>query len=155
VESITVTTETHISAVLEFESGVIGTLLASYDVWDHHLPRLEVYGTQGAVLMPDPNTYDGDVLLKRRTDADWRILPPATPAFAEPGTAAQFLRGPGVADLVAALDGEPQRANAEMASHIVDAMEAIDASSGSRRTVKLSTRTPRPLPITATKGSRT
>jgi hypothetical protein len=44
VESVTVTTSTHVTAVLEFTSGVIGTLIASYDVWDHHLPHLEVSG---------------------------------------------------------------------------------------------------------------
>jgi hypothetical protein len=40
------TTPTHISAILQFRSGVIGTLVASYDIWDHHLPWLEVYGTR-------------------------------------------------------------------------------------------------------------
>lgn len=79
VESITVTTPTHVCAVLEFRSGVIGTLVASYDVWDHHLPWLEVYGTQGTLSLPAPNTYDGDVLLKRHTDDEWQVLPPVTP----------------------------------------------------------------------------
>jgi predicted dehydrogenase len=37
VDSITVSTPTHASALLEFESGVVGTLLASFDVWDHSL----------------------------------------------------------------------------------------------------------------------
>jgi predicted dehydrogenase len=147
VESITVTVPTHASAVLEFESGVIGSLLASFDVWDHHLPRLEVYGTEGTLSLPDPNTYDGDVLLKRHTDDDWRVLPPVIPAFAEPGSMDQYMRGPGVADLVAALDGAPQRTSAQLACHVLEAIEGIESSSISGSAVILSTRTPRPEPI--------
>jgi predicted dehydrogenase len=128
VESVTVTVPTHVSAVLQFSSGVVGTLLASFDAWDHHLPRIEVYGTEGTLGLPDPNGYDGDVLLKRRTDDGWRVLPPVIPPFAEPGTKDQFLRGPGVADLVAALGGAPQRAGAPLAYHVLEAIQAIETS---------------------------
>jgi predicted dehydrogenase len=153
VDSITVTTPTHASAVLEFESGVIGTLLASFDVWDHHLPRLEVYGTEGTISLPDPNTFDGDVLVKRHTDDDWRVLAPVIPMFAEPGSVDQYLRGPGVADLVAALDGAPQRASAQLACHVLEAIEGIETSSRSGKTVTLSTRTPRPEPVAQPEGA--
>jgi predicted dehydrogenase len=134
VESVTVTTPTHVTAVLEFACGVVGTLIASYDVWDHHLPHLEVYGTEGTLCLPDPNTYDGDVLLRRHTDDEWHVLPPVAPLFAEPGSAAQLQRGPGVADLVAAIDGAPQRASAALACHVLEAIESIETSwdSGSR-----------------------
>ena len=147
VDSITVTTATHASAVLEFESGVIGTLLASFDVWDHHLPRLEVYGTQGTLSVPDPNTFDGDVLVKGHADDDWRVLPPVIGVFAEPGTMDQYLRGPGVADLVAALDGAPQRATARLACHVLEVIEGIETASRTGGSVTMSTRVPRPEPV--------
>ena len=38
---ISVTTPTHISALLSFESGAVGTLMTSFDVWASELPRLE------------------------------------------------------------------------------------------------------------------
>jgi predicted dehydrogenase len=144
VESVTVTTPTHVCAVLEFRSGVIGTLIASYDVWDHHLPWLEVYGTQGTLSLPDPNTYDGDVLLKRHTDDNWRVLPLVTPPFAAPGSADQLQRGPGVADLVDSLGGGPQRAGAALACHVLDAIEAIAKSSESGTRITMTTRAERP-----------
>lgn len=147
VDSITVTVPTHACAVLEFASGVIGTLLASFDVWDHHLPRLEVYGTEGTLSVPDPNTFDGDVLIKRHADEDWRVLEPVIPPFAEPGTTDQYLRGPGVADLVAALHGAPQRATAPLACHVLEAIEGIETASRTGGTVTLSTRVPRPQPV--------
>jgi predicted dehydrogenase len=144
VESVTVTTPTHISAVLQFRSGVIGTLIASYDVWDHHLPWLEVYGTRGTLSLPDPNTYDGDVLLKRHTDDEWQVLPPVIPLFAASGSTDQFQRGPGVADLVDALNGAQQRASAALACHVLDVIDAIETSGASGTTVTMTTRVGRP-----------
>jgi predicted dehydrogenase len=148
VDSVTVTTPTHVSAVLEFRSGVIGTLLASFDAWDHHLPRIELYGTEGTLTVPDPNGFDGDVLLKRHADADWTVLAPVLTPSAEPGSLDQHLRGPGVADLVAALDGAPQRANAQLACHVLEAIEAIEGSNGAA--VSLATTVPRPEPVVPT-----
>jgi predicted dehydrogenase len=144
VGSVTVTTPTHVCAVLEFRSGVIGTLIASYDVWDHHLPWLEVYGTRGTLSLPDPNTYDGDVLLKRHTDDEWQVLPPVTPPFAAPGYPGQLQRGPGVADLVDALEGAPQRAGTALACHVLDAIEAIEKSSESGTRITMTTLAERP-----------
>jgi predicted dehydrogenase len=147
VEAVTVTTPTHVAAVLEFASGVIGTLLASYDVWDHHLPHLEVYGTLGTLALPDPNEFDGDVRLRRHTDDGWQVLPPVLPLFAEPGSAGQLQRGPGVADLVAAVGGTPHRAGAALACHVLDAIEAIETSVGTGAGVGLTTRVDRPEPV--------
>lgn len=144
VESITVTTPTHVSAVLEFRSGVIGTLVSSYDIWDHHLPWLEVYGTQGTLSLPDPNMYVGDVLLKRHTDDEWQVLPPVAPLFAAPESTDQLERGPGVADLVDEIGGAPQRASAALACHVLDAIEAMKTSSESGTRVTLTTQAARP-----------
>jgi predicted dehydrogenase len=119
--------------------------LASFDMWDHHLPSIEVYGTEGTLTVPDPNTFDGDVLLKRRTDDDWQRPAPVFPPSAEPGSPDQYLRGPGVADLVAALDGEPQRASAQLACHVLEAIQGIEGSHGAA--VQLSTRAERPEPL--------
>ena len=80
-------------------------VLASFDASTTTFPGWRCTAPKARSRLPDPNSYDGDVLLKRRTDDGWRVLPPVIPDFAEPGTADQYLRGPGVADLVAALDG--------------------------------------------------
>jgi predicted dehydrogenase len=149
VDSVTVTVPTHASAVLEFESGVVGTFLASFDVWDHHLPWLEVYGTEGTLSVPDPNRYDEDVLLKRHADDDWQVLPRVVPPFATPGTSEQYQRGPGVADLAATLDGAPQRADATLACHVLEVIEAVESGGP----VTLTTRAPRPEPVPQTEGT--
>ncbi|HEU5369624.1 MAG TPA: Gfo/Idh/MocA family oxidoreductase, partial [Ktedonobacterales bacterium] len=61
-QTINVETPTHIAGVLDFASGVIGTIITSFDVWSSRLPRIEIYGTRGSLGVPDPNTFGGPVL---------------------------------------------------------------------------------------------
>jgi predicted dehydrogenase len=62
---IPVNTPTHISGLLSFESGAVGTLMTTFDVWASELPRLELYGSEGTLSVPDPNTFGGPVRIKR------------------------------------------------------------------------------------------
>src|SRR5262245_19741015 len=61
---IEVKTPTHIAGVLDFESGPIATLVTSFDVWSHNVPRLEIYGSEGTLSLPDPNTFGGPVRVR-------------------------------------------------------------------------------------------
>ncbi len=58
---ISVKTPTTIHALLEFASGAMVTLSASWDVLAHRHPNMELYGTEGALFLPDPNFFGGDV----------------------------------------------------------------------------------------------
>ena len=64
--------DTHISGSIEFVNGAIATLIASFDVWDSELPRLEIYGTKGTICIRDidavdgPNLFGGPVLVRER-----------------------------------------------------------------------------------------
>lgn len=55
--------DTFISGSMEFENGVIANLTTSWDMtysyWDSGLPMLEVFGTKGTLILPDPNTFGG------------------------------------------------------------------------------------------------
>src|SRR5215210_783616 len=62
---IQVTTPTHIAATLDFANGAIGTIITSFDMWGYNLPRIEIYGSEGSLSVPDPNRYDGPVRLLR------------------------------------------------------------------------------------------
>ena len=72
---ISVDVPTHVAGIMDFESGAIGTILTSFDVWGSQLPRIEVYGTTGSMIVPDPNTFGGPVLIKRAWDKDWIEMP--------------------------------------------------------------------------------
>jgi predicted dehydrogenase len=56
-EKIDVEIPTHISGIMDFTSGAVGTIITSFDVWSHSLPRIEIYGPEGPMSVPDPNTF--------------------------------------------------------------------------------------------------
>jgi predicted dehydrogenase len=149
VDVIDVRVPTHASAVAEFASGAVATLMMSFDVWARSVPHIEIYGTRGQLRLPDPNTYDGDVTIHLH-DGDWQVVPPVIPALAGPEFAQQMLRGVGVADLVASLDAGVPRANAELALHVLEVLSAIQLSSESHAVVRLETGCERPAPLGAT-----
>lgn len=62
-QSIKVETPTHISANLQFASGAMITLLMSFDVYAHNLPIIELYGSEGSLSTPAPNSFSGEVKL--------------------------------------------------------------------------------------------
>ena len=71
-EKIPVTTPTTIHAVLEFANGALITLGASWDIWKHGHRNMELYGTEGSLVVPDPNFFGGDLLRSER-DGSYRV----------------------------------------------------------------------------------
>ncbi|MFI5679533.1 Gfo/Idh/MocA family protein [Streptomyces cellulosae] len=146
VDEVTVEVPTHASATLTFASGAIATTLMSFDVWDTELPRIEIYGTEGTLALPNPNFFDGDVRLKRHGDDEWRVLTPVTELFGAVGTPEQHRRGLGVQDLADALDGGPHRANPEFAFHALEVLASFEISQREKRFVDLESACERPAP---------
>jgi predicted dehydrogenase len=146
VDVVPVGVDTHATAILRFASGVLGTVMMSFEVWDHHLPHTEVYGTEGTLSLPWPLNYDGDLTLKRHGDPDWQILEPVIPPVAAPGPD-QFLRGRGVRDMAGAIAGGPLRAGAELSLHVFEILDAIEGSARSDAVVTLRTTCSRPAPV--------
>ncbi|MFC8432476.1 Gfo/Idh/MocA family protein [Streptomyces sp. NPDC057253] len=146
VDEVTVEVPTHASATLTFANGVIGTTLMSFDVWDTELPRIEIYGTEGTLALPNPNFFDGDVRLKRHDDADWSVLTPVTELFGAVGTPEQHRRGLGVRDLAEAIGGAPHRATADFAFHVLEVLASFQTSQQENRFVTLASTCDRPAP---------
>jgi predicted dehydrogenase len=138
---IPVNTPTHITGVLDFASGATGTLITSFDVWHHRLPYIEVYGTEGTISAPDPNTFRGPVYLRRARDEQWREVP-LTHGYTKNS------RGLGLADMVQAMHaGRGHRANGDMAYHVLDVIESIMQSSREGRHIPLGSTCTRPEPF--------
>ncbi|MFE5123886.1 Gfo/Idh/MocA family protein [Streptomyces sp. NPDC056669] len=149
VDEITVEVPTHASAVLTFASGAIGTTLMSFDVWDTELPRMEIYGTEGTLSLPNPNGFDGDVRVKRHHDDEWGVLTPVTALFGAVNTPEQHRRGLGVHDLAGALHGGPHRADARFAFHTLEVLTAFETAQRENRVVAIESSCERPQPRTA------
>lgn len=117
--TFSVEVDTHVTGVLEHESGVLTTVITSFDVRGAKLPRIEVYGSESTLSVPDPNRFEGDVEILRPAAREWETV---APAGGYPDTG----RGIGVADLARAIRlGEPHRASGELAFHVLDIMESL------------------------------
>lgn len=140
-QTIRVATPTHVAGVLDFAGGAVGTIITSFDVWAHSLPRIEIYGSAGSLSVPDPNTFGGPVRLRRAGEGEWRDVP-LTHGRVENS------RSLGVADMAYALrSGRPHRASGELATHVLEAMHALLDASAQQRHVFLTTTCARPAPL--------
>jgi predicted dehydrogenase len=72
---ILVEVSTHVAGIIDFTNNAIGTIITSFDVWEAQLPRIEIYGTQGSLSVPDPNTFGGSVQLYQPEHQEWQIIP--------------------------------------------------------------------------------
>jgi predicted dehydrogenase len=139
--SITVEVPTHISSTLDFANGAVGTMVMSFDVWAANVPRLEIYGSEGSLSLPDPNTFGGVIGLWQQDKREWSEVS-HTHEFAE------NWRGLGVADMAQAMrSGRPHRASGELAYHILDIMHAVHDASREGRHIELSSTCERPAPM--------
>jgi predicted dehydrogenase len=138
---ITVDVPTHVAAVLDFASGLIATLVTSFDVWASEMPRLEIYGSQGSLSVPDPNTFGGPVRIRPASADAWSEVP-LTHGYAVNS------RSLGLADMAYGLRaGRPHRASGEMACHVLDIMHAIHEASQTGRHIELASTCEQPAPL--------
>ena len=139
-QKIVVETPTHVVGLLEFANGAIGTLLTSFDMWAANLPRIEVYGSEGSLSVPDPNGFGGRVQLWR-PDTKWQDVA-LTHDYLENS------RGLGLADMAEAIRaGRPHRANGELGFHVLDSMHAILEAARDGRRIELTSQCQRPAPM--------
>jgi predicted dehydrogenase len=138
---VKVETPTHVAGLLDFANGAIGTIITTFDVWAAELPRIEIYGTEGSLSVPDPNCFGGPVRIRRPGMQNWQDIPLAF-GYAENS------RGIGVADMANAIrSGRPHRASGELAFHVLDIMCALHESSDQGKHIKLSTTCDQPAPL--------
>lgn len=138
---INVKTPTHIAGVLDFQSGAVGTIVTSFDVHPGKIRGIEVFGTEGTMILPDPNTFGGPVLVFRPGEMEWAEQPIEH-------THVENSRGIGVADMADAIrNNQPHRANGELAYHVLDIMHAIHDASREGRHIELQSSMERPAAL--------
>jgi predicted dehydrogenase len=150
-ERIAVEVPTHVCGVMTLASGAVVSLTASWDVWRHEHNRIELYGTEGSLIAPDPNFCGGAARLSRR-DSDFEALEPDGYPFATPnltgGKRIANYRGVGAVDLAWAIrDGRPHRASAELALHTLEVLEAFERSAAEQCHIAIESECDRPEPL--------
>jgi predicted dehydrogenase len=120
-------------------------------------PSIEVYGTQGAITVPDPNTFGGlrgkDVMRWRDATTDWSPESWHEEALTRPYQ--ENSRGLGLADMLyAAKENRAHRASGELAYHVLEIMHRTLESARENRAVNIESRAERParLDVAYAKG---
>lgn len=142
-EKLPVEVPTHYSGVLTFHSGAVITMTISFDVQRHGHSPIELYGTEGSLKVPDPNTFGGPVEISTRTSAEWKSQALSHRYDAN-------MRSIGAADLAyAILSGgtHKHRASGDLAYHALEVMHAFEKSSNSNARVNIESRPEQPAPL--------
>ncbi|KQO60355.1 Gfo/Idh/MocA family protein [Curtobacterium sp. Leaf261] len=131
---------THHAALIGFAGGQSAQSTFSFQ---HALPRagfVEINGTDGTLVVPDPNGFDGDSEL-------WTFGADAPRTI--PAVGSTYGRGSGVLDLARAIrSGGTERASGAVAAHVLDVLLAISeaADTGTRVDIASSVTKPEPVP---------
>lgn len=136
-ESVPVSIDTHVSGVLTHACGVLSTITMSFDSTASRASRIEVHGTGGSLVVPDPNTFGGEVELN--TGTGWEVLPEGA-GYRDAG------RGVGLVDW-ASHRATGSRASGQMAYHVLDVMESLLAAAAQGRRITVDSTVERPAPV--------
>jgi predicted dehydrogenase len=148
-QKIKVETLTSAQALLEFKSGAQVTFLASWDVWKHGVPPIELHGQTGSLRAPDPNWFGGDLHIAEGR-GEWTAIETGRRRFGganwprDKPQVANY-RGIGLAELARGIkDDRPHRANGDVGLHVVAVMAGIleAANKGRRIAIKESCERP-------------
>ncbi len=132
---IQVEVPTHVCGMLRFANGAIGTIVTSFDVWGHNMPCIEIYGSRGSLVVPDPNGFGGEVKVKQYFSDQFEKVPLLTSYHMDS-------RGYGVsnmADCILQGKKEELQASGRRALHVLEIMHAVHTSSESGKAVDLTT----------------
>lgn len=141
-KKVKVEVPTHYSGTAEFASGTVATLIMSFDTYPlPNQPCIVIYGSEGTMIVPDPNTFAGPVRVRRAAESEF-VEQPLTHSD-------QRLRGTGVADLAYTLRRRRRRhrCSGDLAHHVIEIMAAFERSSRLGRHVRLASTVARPAAL--------
>jgi predicted dehydrogenase len=138
---------TQVSAIASFVDGGISQSVFSFDSPLTRMGYVEITGTEATMIIPDPNTFTGEVKITRAPafaavadDPVWQDVP-VTGVYAE--------RGLGVLDLArASRTGGKPLASGELGFHVLDTLAAVDEAITQNRVVTVDSRVDR-VPLVA------
>lgn len=124
---------THVTALYEFADGAVVDAVFSVDSAVRRT-ALEIAGTEGALVLPDPGAFEGDTVA---------LALDAAPTPIPAGRTGGLARGTGVVEMVRALRaGDPHRADARLALHVLEVLLATEEAVRTRRTVPVRSSAP-------------
>lgn len=147
-QKLPVEVPTHYSGNIEFANGAVVNMIASFDVYGHGHKPIEIYGTEGSIKVPDPNTFGGAVEVKVGRN-DWKEI-----GFTHGYT--ENMRSIGAADLAYSIrnPGRDYRCKGELALHALEIMTGFEKASDKGGVYELESTCKRPeaLPMGLMEG---
>ena len=129
-EKIIVETPTTLMGILEFNNSAKIQYFCSWDVWNHQHKPIEIYGTEGSMILPDPNYFGGNIALANK-DNDWTIISTENMLLGTPNkkdgdkTIANY-RGIGLSEMIESINNKRSaRCNIDLPLHVLEIMEGI------------------------------
>ncbi len=147
-DKMPVEVNTHLAGVLEFVNGALIDMVMSFDTYLSNFQLIELYGSEGALAVPDPNGFGGTVKFSRGRGVELREVPLV---FGYTGN----MRSVGLADMgCGVMKNRPHRASGELALHVLEVMEGVERSAAEGRVVEMATGCARPaaLPLALRDG---
>lgn len=135
------------SCSIRFRDDVLCSLTLRWcDTPSGEVPILEVFGTEGVLWLPNPDTFSAAARWRRHGELSWRRVTEAH----QSSDHSPNLRGVGVVDMAHAIrNGSTPRAAPDVALHVVEIIETLSRTepSGDRVGGRLRTACRKPRPV--------
>tara|TARA_B100001175_G_scaffold258226_1_gene226720 strand:+ start:150 stop:1298 length:1149 start_codon:yes stop_codon:yes gene_type:complete len=141
---------------LEFENRSMIQGFISFDVQNHKRNHIELYGSSGSIIVPDPNMFGGPVITSKELGSEWinhsvedkplgktNIINHSGRSNEEPKQS--NYRGIGLSEMIYSIENKREhRCNGELALHVLDIIESAMISSKTKQEVNLRSTCTRP-----------
>ncbi len=129
---IDVEVPTYVTGIMQFENGAIGTITTTFDVYPGEYEYIEIYGSEGTLLVPDPNGFGSSGIKVIRPGS--KEGEPVELEF----NYSENSRALGLADMAKAIQtGRKHRANSDLTYHVLEVMTSFERSSNEKKQIKL------------------
>ena len=123
-------------ATIQFENDAIIQITLSFDVVAHQRNHIELYGTKGSVIVPDPNMFGGSCLVSINQDGQWeeyktdklelgKINITSQSSRANESSTNANYRGIGLSEMAYCIENQSvNRCSGELALHVLDIIDS-------------------------------
>ena len=138
---VNVEVPTYVTGLMQFESGAIGTIFTTFDVHYDTQARLEIYGSKGTLIVPDPNGFGGPIKLLRPEEGSYKEMPLTFPYK-------ENSRALGLADAAKSIaTGRTPRTSYKQTYHVLEVMQSFQKSSEEEKFVDIQSDFTREAPM--------
>ena len=158
-KSFNVDISTSVMLDIEFANEAIVQGFISFDVQNHARNHMELYGTKGSLVVPDPNMFGGPVLLSKELGSEWQEFSVEdkylgkTNIINHSGRSNEApkqsnYRGVGLSEMIYSIENNIQhRCNGNLALHVLDIIDSTIIASETKKEVSLRSTCEQPKPL--------